>query len=67
MSFDEEAATRAAMVRATHPLMKNKELAPTRKLIPVDQAIAQIREAIECYEGRLGQLYAELKILRDET
>jgi rubrerythrin len=43
-----------------------KVIQPTRVLIPVEQAIAQIQEALECYEGRIATLKAELKILRDE-
>jgi rubrerythrin len=43
-----------------------KEIKPTRTIIPVDQAIAQVQEAIDVYEEKLGQLYAEMKILRDE-
>jgi hypothetical protein len=48
------------------PLMR-KKIMPTKVIIPVDQAIAQVQEAIDCYEGKLNQLYAEMKILRDET
>ena len=65
MKFDEEVAARKAMVRASHPLL-DKEIEAQRILIPVDQKIAQIQEAIDCYEGKLNQLYAEMKILRDE-
>jgi rubrerythrin len=65
MTFDEEVAARKVMVKNTHPLM-GKTPQPTRTLIPVEQAICQIQEAIDCYEGKLNQLYAEMKILRDE-
>ncbi|MCK9570419.1 hypothetical protein M0R72_15840 [Candidatus Pacearchaeota archaeon] len=58
-------AERKIMVQSTNPLMK-KEIKPTRTIIPVDQAIAQVQEAIDVYEEKLGQLYAEMKILRDE-
>jgi hypothetical protein len=58
-------AERRIWVRTNHPLMQ-KEIKPTRVLIPVDQAIAQISEAIDCYQSRVDELQAELKILRDE-
>lgn len=58
-------AERKIMVRSTNPLMQ-KRIEPTRTLIPVEQAIAQIQEAIDVYEEKLNQLYAEMKILRDE-
>lgn len=60
------AAERKIMVRSSHPLM-GKVPQPTRTLVPVEQAICQIQEAIDCYEGKLNQLYAEMKILRDEA
>jgi hypothetical protein len=47
------------------PLMR-KKIQPTKTIIPVDQAIAQVQEAIDIYEEKLHQLYAEMKILRDE-
>ncbi|MCK9569003.1 hypothetical protein M0R72_08685 [Candidatus Pacearchaeota archaeon] len=59
-------AYRAAMRQNADPLMR-KKIMPTKVIIPVDQAIAQVQEAIDCYEGKLNQLYAEMKILRDET
>lgn len=59
------AAERKIMVRSSHPLM-GKVPQPTRTLVPVEQAIAQIEEAVECYQGRIATLQAELKILRDE-
>jgi hypothetical protein len=62
---DECVSARRDMVKATNPLL-HKEIKPTRVIVPVDQAIAQVQEAIDCYEGRLNQLYAEMKILRDE-
>ena len=58
-------AERGVMVRSTNPLMQ-KKIKPTRTIVPVDQAIAQVQEAIDCYEEKLNQLYAEMKILRDE-
>jgi rubrerythrin len=58
-------AWRAALVEKKNPLM-HKKIQPTKIIIPVDQKIAQIREAIDCYEGKLSQLYTEMKILRDE-
>ncbi len=67
MSFEDEVAARREMVRATHPLMQKDENRQTKIIIPVEQAIAQVQEAIECYEEKLDQLYTELKILRDEA
>jgi hypothetical protein len=58
-------AWRAAMRQRVDPLM-NKEIKATNRLIPVDQAIAQISEAIDCYQMRINSLQAELRILRDE-
>lgn len=52
------------MLQAAHPLM-NKEIKPTR-IIPVDQKMAQIQEAIDCYQDRIAALQAEMRILRDE-
>ena len=53
------------MLQAAHPLM-NKEIKPTRIIIPVDQKMAQIQEAIDCYQDRIAALQAEMRILRDE-
>ena len=53
------------MLQAAHPLM-NKEIKPTKIIVPVEQAIAQIAEAIECYQDRIAALQAEMRILRDE-
>ena len=58
-------AWRYAMLQAAHPLM-NKEIKPTKIIVPVEQAIAQIAEAIECYQDRIAALQAEMRILRDE-
>lgn len=58
-------AWRAAMRQNADPLMR-KKIQPTRVIIPMDQKIAQVQEAIDCYEGKLNQLYAEMKISRDE-
>ena len=43
----------------------NMEIKPTRVIVPVEQAIAQIAEAIECYQARIDSLQAEMRILRD--
>jgi prefoldin subunit 5 len=43
-----------------------KEIKPVRVLVPVEQAIAQIAEAIDCYQDRIAALQAEMRILRDE-
>lgn len=58
-------AERRVMVRSTNPLIQ-KKIEPTRVIIPVEQAIAQVQEAIDVYEEKLNQLYAEMKILRDD-
>ena len=58
-------AWRYAMLQAAHPLM-GKEIKPVRVLVPVEQAIAQIAEAIDCYQARIDSLQAEMRILRDE-
>jgi rubrerythrin len=58
-------AWRSALVQNRHPLM-NKTIKPTRVIVPVEQAIAQIAEAIECYQARIDSLQAEMRILRDE-
>lgn len=51
-----------------NPLIKQRsqQITGSRKLIPVHEKIAQIREAIDCYEERVGQLKAELAIYEDE-
>ena len=58
-------AERKVMVRSSHPLL-DKPIEAKKILLPVDQAIAQIQEARDCYQQRINQLDAELKILRDE-
>ena len=58
-------AWRHAILQANHPLM-GKEIKPTRIIIPVDQKISQIQEAIDCYQGRIDSLQSEMRILRDE-
>ena len=58
-------AWRYAILQVNHPLM-NKEIKPTRIIIPVDQKMAQIQEAIDCYQDRIAALQAEMRILRDE-
>lgn len=55
---------RAALVQNRHPLM-NMAIKPTSVIIPVDQKMAQIQEAIDCYQGRIDALQAEMRILRD--
>jgi len=59
----ESVEARRNLLRANHPLHNREEPAPTR--IPVEQAIAQLSEAKECYEKRLAEIDVELKILRD--
>ena len=44
----------------------NRAIKPSRVIVPVEQAIAQIAEAIECYQDRIASLQAEMRILRDE-
>ena len=58
-------AYRAAIRQNADPLMR-KKIEPSKVIIPVDQKIAQIQEAIDCYQGRITELEAEMKILRDE-
>jgi hypothetical protein len=65
MTFESEVAARKTMVINSHPLM-GKKVESKKVLIPVEQAIAQIQEAVDCYQGRIDVLRAELKILRDE-
>ena len=54
------------MVRSSHPLMQPGERKPCGRLISRPEAIAQISEAIECYQGRIHALQAELDILQEE-
>lgn len=58
-------AARRLLLLANHPLhsRKDEEPAPTR--IPVEQAIATLEEAKDCYEQRLAEIETELRILRD--
>ena len=67
-NFELDVMARHAMVLATHPIHNKRDLPPrpTSGLIPVHEKIAQIREAIDCYQGRIDQLNAELEIYRDE-
>lgn len=58
-------AYRAAVRQNADPLMR-KKIEPSKVIIPVDQKMAQIQEAIDCYQGRINELQAEMKILRDE-
>jgi hypothetical protein len=66
--FEAAAMRRHDWVLATHPIHARRDLPPrpTQMLIPVHEKIAQIQEAIECYQGRIDQLNAELEIYRDE-
>ncbi|MCK9571102.1 hypothetical protein M0R72_19290 [Candidatus Pacearchaeota archaeon] len=61
----ESVEARRNLLRANHPLHNKEGPAPTR--IPVEQAIAQLAEAKECYEQRLAEIETELKILRDQV
>lgn len=53
------------MLQAAHPLM-NKEIKATRIIVPVEQAMAQLMEARDCYVGRIAEIDLQLKDLRDE-
>ena len=66
--FEAAAMRRHEMVLTSHPIHSKRDLPPrpTSGLIPVHEKIAQIREAIDCYQGRIDQLNAELEIYRDE-
>ena len=66
--FDLEIQKRHEWLLATHPIHSRRDLPPkqTTRMIPVHEKIAQIREAIDCYQGRIDQLNAELEIYRDE-
>jgi len=57
-------AERRVMVQSTNPLMQ-KKIEPTRILIPVEQAIAQLCEAKDCYLERIAEIDMQLKDLRD--
>jgi hypothetical protein len=57
-------AERKIMVRSSHPLM-GKMPQPTRTLVPVEQAIAQLMEARDCYAGKIAEIDLQLKDLRD--
>jgi len=57
-------AWRYAMLQAAHPLM-NKEIKPTRIIVPTEQAIAQLMEARETYANRIAEIDLQLKDLRD--
>lgn len=58
-------AWRSALVQNRHPLM-HKEIKPTRVLVPVEQAIAQLCEARDCYVNRIAEIDLQLRDLRDE-
>ena len=53
------------MLQAAHPLM-NKEIKPSRVIVPVEQAIAQLMEARDTYVNRIAEIDLQLKDLRDE-
>ena len=42
-----------------------KEIKPTKIIVPVEQAIAQLMEARDCYVGRIAEIDLQLKDLRD--
>jgi hypothetical protein len=46
------------------PLMR-KKIQPTRAIIPVEQAIAQLIEARDCYESKISEIDLALKDLMD--
>jgi hypothetical protein len=46
------------------PLMR-KKIQPTRTIVPVEQAIAQLCEAKDCYLDRIAEIDSQLKDLRD--
>lgn len=52
------------MRQKVDPLM-NKEIKATNRLIPVEQAIAQLLEAKEMYIDRIADIDLQLKDLRD--
>jgi len=66
--FDVAAMRRHEWVRETHPIHSKRDLPPrpTSNLVPVHEKIAQLQEAIDCYQGRIDSLQAELAIYRDE-
>lgn len=57
-------AYRAAMRQNADPLMR-KKIQPTRTIVPVEQAIAQLCEAKDCYLDRIAEIDLRLKDLRD--
>ena len=61
----EAQAERRAWVQRTHPIHSHKDEEPAPKPIPATEAIAMLKEAEECYEGRLKEIRAEIAILGD--
>ena len=61
----EAQAERKAWVQRTHPIHAHKDEEPAPKPIPATEAIAMLREAEECYEGRLKEIRTEIAILGD--
>jgi hypothetical protein len=57
-------AWRYAILQANHPLM-GKDIKPTRVIVPVEQAIAQLCEARDCYVNRIAEIDLQLRDLRD--
>lgn len=55
---------RGALRQNADPLMR-KKIQPTRAIIPVEQAIAQLCEAKDCYLDRVAEIDLQLKDLRD--
>ncbi|MDD3906412.1 MAG: hypothetical protein PHS46_07840 [Candidatus Omnitrophica bacterium] len=66
--FETVAMRRHEMLLATHPIHSKRDLPPrmTERIIPVHEKIAQLQEAVDCYQMRIDQLNAELAIYRDE-
>jgi len=42
-----------------------KDIKPTRVIVPVEQAIAQLCEARDCYVNRIAEIDLQLRDLRD--
>ena len=61
----EAQAERHAWMLKTHPIHSKKDQEPAPKPIPATEAIAMLREAEECYEGRLKEIRAEIGVLED--
>lgn len=61
----EAQAERKAWVMRTHPIHAHKDEEPAPRPIPATEAIAMLREAEECYEGRLKEIRMEIEVLED--